>query len=177
MKRYILTGTAGSGKTSIIHALKRQGYAVVEEAATDISTLEQRQGNPEPWRQPDFIAKIVRLQQQRQLATSTEPCELQFYDRSPMCTYALSRYLGYPPSPDLLQELERIEREQVYQRRVFFIDNLGLCLPTEVRRISFEESLTFEKIHLETYVSFGYDCINIAAKSLAERVSSIIARC
>ena len=35
MKRYILTGTPGSGKTSILQALKNQGYAVVEEAGAD----------------------------------------------------------------------------------------------------------------------------------------------
>ncbi|HEU5200194.1 MAG TPA: AAA family ATPase [Ktedonobacterales bacterium] len=136
MKRYILTGTPGSGKTTILQALKRQGYAVVEEAATDISALEQVKGNAEPWRQSDFIDNIVRLQHQRQLTTATEPATLQFYDRSPLCTYALSLHLGYPPSPVLLEELERMEREHLYQRQVFFIDHLGFIEPTEARRIT-----------------------------------------
>ncbi|MFL5690805.1 MAG: AAA family ATPase [Ktedonobacteraceae bacterium] len=176
MKRYILSGTSGSGKTSIIHELKSQGYSVVEEAATDVIALEQMNNNPEPWMQPDFIDKIVRLQKQRQITPSTSPSELQFYDRSPICTYALSRYLGYPPSACLLAEIERIEREDIYQRQVFFIENLGFCKPTEARKISFEESLIFEKIHLETYNSFGYVCINISPHSLLERVQSITER-
>lgn len=54
MKRYILTGTPGSGKTSVLHALKSLGYSVVEEAATDVIALEQKRGNPEPWTQADF---------------------------------------------------------------------------------------------------------------------------
>jgi predicted ATPase len=177
VKRYILTGTPGSGKTSTLQALKHQGYAVVEEAATDVIAREHRQGHLEPWRQPDFIDKIVRLQHQRQLATAKEPAALQFYDRSPLCTYALSLHLGYPPSPSLLEELERMEREQIYQRQVFFLDHLGFIEPTEARRISFEEALRFEAIHAETYASFSYDCIHIAPASLAERVSSILARC
>src|SRR5713101_6019025 len=176
MKRYILTGTPGSGKTSIIQELKRKGYAVVEEAATDVIALEQVNGDPEPWMQPDFIDKIVCLQKQRQIETSTYPCELQFYDRSPVCTYALSRYLGYPPSACLLEEMERIERENIYQRQVFFIENLGFCTPTEARKISFEESLMFEKIHVEVYHSFGYDLIKITPHSLSERVHSITDR-
>jgi predicted ATPase len=174
MKRYILTGTPGSGKTSILHELKTQGYLVVEEAATDVIALEQIHDNPEPWMQPNFIDKIVRLQKQRQIETLTYPYEIQLYDRSPICTYALSRYLGYPPSPCLLEEMERIEGENIYQRQVFFIENLGFCQPTETRKISFEESLIFEKIHVETYTSFGYDLIKIPPHSLSERVHSIM---
>jgi len=177
MKRYILTGTPGSGKTSILQALKHQGYAVVEEAATDIIALEQRRGNLEPWRQPEFIDKIVRLQRRRQIITTMEPKALQFYDRSPLCTYALSRHLGYPPSRRLLEELERIEREQIYQRQVFFIDHLEFIQPTEARKISFAEALKFELIHEETYVSFGYECTHIAPYSLGERVSTLLAKC
>jgi predicted ATPase len=174
MKRYILTGTPGSGKTSILHELKRQGYAVVEEAATDVNARELGLGNAEPWLQPDFIDSIVRLQKQRQLEAATLPVELQWYDRSPICTLALSRYLGYPASASLVEEIERIEREGIYQRRVFFIAHLGFCQPTEVRKITFEESLVFEKIHEETYASLGYDLLKIAPEALSERVHRII---
>jgi predicted ATPase len=176
MKRYILTGTPGSGKTSLLHELKSQGYSVVEEAATDVIALEHRRGNSEPWRQVDFIDKIIRLQKQRQIETVTSPDELQVYDRSPICTFALSRYLGYPPSACLLEEMERIERENIYQRQVFFIEHLGFCQPTEARKITFEEALIFEKIHEETYTSLGYDLLKIPPGSLSERVHRII-RC
>jgi predicted ATPase len=174
MNRYILTGTPGSGKTSMLHELKSQGYSVVEEAATDVIALEQMLGDPEPWLQPDFIDTIVRLQKQRQLEASTYPDELQLYDRSPICTLALSRYLGYPPSPYLLEEIARIERKRIYQRQVFFIEHLGFCQPTEARKITFEESLIFEKIHEETYTSLGYDLIKIAPEALSERVHRIM---
>lgn len=174
MKRYILTGTPGSGKTSLLHELKSQGYSVVEEAATDVIALEHRRGNSEPWMQADFIDKIIRLQKQRQIETVTSTDELQVYDRSPICTFALSRYLGYPPSACLLEEMERIERENIYQRQVFFLENLGFCQPTEARKISFEESLLFEKIHAEIYTSLGYDLIKLAPEALSERVHRIM---
>lgn len=174
MKRYILTGTPGSGKTSILHELKRQGYSVVEEAATDVIAREQGLGHPEPWLQPDFIESIVHLQKQRQLEASTLPAELQWYDRSPICTLALSRYLGYAASASLVEEIERIERKRIYQRQVFFIEHLGFRQPTEARKITFEESLMFEKIHEETYTSLGYDLIKIAPEALSERVHRTI---
>jgi len=174
MKRYILTGTPGSGKTSILHTLKRQGYRVVEEAATDVIAREQRLGNREPWLKPDFIDAIIHLQKERQLEAEIDSDDLQWYDRSPICTLALSRYLGYPPSAALKEELERMDRERIYQQQVFFIEHLGSIQPTEERRITFEEALVFEQIHEETYIALGYDLIKIASGTLSDRVHFVI---
>jgi predicted ATPase len=174
MKRSILTGTPGAGKTSILHELKSQGYGVVEEAATEVIAREQSRGNLEPHLRPDFIDAIVRLQKQRQLEATLAPSDLQWYDRSPVCTLALSRYLGYPPSAALREELARIERERIYQRQVFFIEHLGFCQQTSARKITFEESLVFERIHEATYLSLGYDLIKIPPAALSQRVHHIL---
>ncbi|MDB5359231.1 MAG: hypothetical protein JWO51_528 [Rhodospirillales bacterium] len=102
------------------------------------------------------------------------PTPVQFFDRSPVCTYALALFLGYSPSISLIEEMARIERERVYEADVFFIDNLGFCTATEARRISFEDALRFERVHEETYRAFGYRCIRIAPGSVMERVQRIL---
>jgi len=173
MKRYILTGTPGSGKTAILRMLEVAGYLVVEEAATDIIALRQAQAIPEPWTRPSFIDDITNLQKQRQTQTSELSAGVQFYDRSPICTYALSIYLGFPISIALSKEMERIKEGQIYQKQVFFIENLGFVEPTQARRISFEDSLRFEKIHEETYRSFGYEIVRVAPQKLSARVEKI----
>ena len=173
MKRYVLTGTPGCGKTSIIRSLELDGYSVVEEAATDIIALQQAQGIAEPHTRAAFIDDITNLQKQRQMQASDLASPVQFYDRSPLCTYALSRWLGFPISTTLANEIERIREGQIYQRQVFFIENLGFCAPTQARRISFEDSLRFEKVHEETYRAFGYECIRVAPQELAARAEQI----
>jgi predicted ATPase len=172
MKRYILTGTPGSGKTSLIRTLEREGYAVVEEAATDVIAHEQSRGNREPWKQADFIDKTICLQKQRQMQAS-EGRGVQFYDRSPICTLALARYLRYQPSDALMDEIERIRRENIYQKQVFFVQQLGFCAPTNARTISMEEAAVFEEIHWETYQSLEYECIKIAPGTISERTNTI----
>jgi predicted ATPase len=172
MKRYILTGTPGCGKTSIIRSLEVAGHVVVEEAATDIIALQQAQGIAEPWTHPSFIDDITNLQKLRQTRIA-DAAEVQFYDRSPLCTYALSIWLGFPISITLADEMERIAKERIYQKQVFFIENLGFCEPSAARKISFGDSLKFEKVHEETYRSFGYECIRIAPSDLAARVEQI----
>jgi len=85
----------------------------------------------------------------------------------------LALYLGHAFSPFLTGELERIKKEAIYQNRVFFIRNLGFITPTEARRISFEETLRFEKIHEETYRDFGFELVSVEPRSLVERVGII----
>ena len=173
MKRYILTGTPGCGKTSILRLLEVAGYAVVEEAATDVIAMLQARGVVEAWRHPSFIDDIVNLQEQRQIQPIADSSGVQFFDRSPVCTYALSRWLGFPISTTLADEMKRIEEAQIYERQIFFIENLGFCEPTAARRISFDDALKFEKVHQETYRDFGYECIRIAAGDLFARVEQI----
>jgi len=173
MKRFVLTGAPGAGKSVILRQLELDGFSVVEEAATDLIALAQARGVAEPWMHPSFIDSIADLQSQRQLRTSCEPDGIQFHDRSAVCTVALAVYLGHPVSDTLSRELKRIESEAIFQKRVFFMRNLGLITPTEARRISFEETLRFERIHEETYRNFGFEIVFIDPGSVSERVAAI----
>src|SRR5215471_7034562 len=109
MRRFILTGAPGSGKTAILRQLELDGFSVVEEAATDVIALKQAQGVAEPWRHPSFIDSIIELQRRRQARASRETDEIEFHDRSAICTAALAAYLGFPPSDALSHELARLE--------------------------------------------------------------------
>lgn len=173
MRRFIVTGAPGSGKTAIIRQLELDGFSVVEEAATDIIAAAHARGAVEPWRDPSFIDDIARLQRGRQMRASHQPDEVQFHDRCVVCTVALAVYLGYPLSPFLAGELEGVRKDAIYQRRVFFVRNLGFVTPTAARRITFEETVRFEKIHEVTYRDLGFELVYVEPGSLADRVSTI----
>src|SRR5580700_10962753 len=102
MQRYILTGAPGAGKTVLLRRLERDGFAVVEEAATDHIALATAEGVHRHWEAPSFIDDIVALQRARQLRADAWPDDVVVFDRSPICTWALSKFLGREPSPRLI---------------------------------------------------------------------------
>lgn len=173
MKRYILTGTPGVGKTAILRWLELDGNGVVEEAATDIIALQQAQGVAEPWSRASFIDSIVTLQRVRQLRAARLGDGKQFFDRSPICTYALAKYLDYPISAVLSTEIKRIEQEGTYQKRVFFVQRLGFITATDASKITPEDARRFEWVYEETYREFDCQIVLIAAAPLLERIAAI----
>jgi predicted ATPase len=173
MPSYVLTGAPGAGKTAILRLLEVSGYPVVEEAATDVIALGNALGRAEPWHDHDFIDKVITLQQQRQDSVRAAEGTTAFFDRSPACTLALSRYLGFTTSCLLDAEVSRIVAERTYEPMVFFIRNQGFVQPTAARQISFEDSLVFERLHEQVYRDLGFLLVEVPAGPLADRVALI----
>ena len=173
MKRFVLTGAPGAGKTAVLRQLEVEGFSVVEEAATDVIQLQQALGVAEPWRQASFIDSVAGLQSLRLACASSAPVDIQFHDRSVICTAALARYLEYPATDFLLRQIERIRGDAVFEQSVFFMRGLGFINHTDARRISLTDAKRFESIHEETYLAFGFDLIFIEPASVADRAAEI----
>jgi predicted ATPase len=169
MKRYILTGAPGAGKTVLLRRLELAGYPVVEEAATDLIALTTARGLREHWDEPDALDRLVALQRQRQLRADAWDDPVGVFDRSPICTWALAEFLGRAPSPGLIAEMERIQVEGTYERRVIFCDLLGFITPTEARRISLENSKRFEAVHEAVYARFGFELVRLPPADVETR--------
>ena len=173
MPSYILTGAPGSGKTAVLRLLETDGYPVVEEAATDVIAIGNALGRAEPWHDHDFIDKVIALQRQRQDFVRAPEGATVFFDRSPVCTLALSQYLGFPASLLLDREVSRVVAERTYEPTVFFIRNQGFVQATQARQISFEASLVFEGVHAQVYRDLGFQLVEVPAGPLADRVALI----
>jgi predicted ATPase len=173
MRRFIITGAPGAGKTTILAALRDRGYAVVEEAATDIIAREHAEGRDERALGAGFVDAIVLLQRERQQRPVPAATEVQFFDRSPVCTFALARYLGQPVTPILAQEVDRVVAGRIYQLRVFFVRLLGFITPTAARRITLAQSVAFERFHEQAYRDHGFELVDVPAGPIEERVDLV----
>ena len=172
-RRFILTGAPGAGKTALIRQLESLGNEIVEEAATDVIALSQANGIDRPWEQPAFITDIAALQAWREAAPMRS--DRRFADRSIFCTLALAEWLGHSVPADLLATAGRLAATGWFERRVFFVDQLGFIENTEARRISFEEATRFGAVHQAVYQRYGFELTWIAPAPIPERAEGILA--
>ena len=177
MQRFILTGAPGAGKTTLVERLEELGYEVVREGFMDLYHRQRETGWADPFADPDFIDKLVALQAERLEAAGAPGERPRFFDRSPLCTLALNELMGKPPTERLRGEIDRMLRDEIYDRRVLFVQNLGWVETTEIRTLDYEQTLAFEDLHRKVYVAHGFECVDVPAAEVDERVRRILDAC
>ena len=173
VKKYVLTGGPGSGKSSIVIALEMRGEYVIREAAEDYIRLRQAQGQPEPWTEENFQDKILELQILRE-SRIPKNIERIFIDRGIIDGMAYFHKAGKRPSKKLLDEANK-----AYGRaydKIFLIENLGSCESNHVRRENIEEALILERLQERNYRYYEFPVIKVPASPLDDRVNYILER-
>jgi predicted ATPase len=174
MKKYVLTGGPGVGKTAVLSELSKRGFPVVHEAARQIIKAELARQKEDRFYDP--IVPLTHLSA-FQLLTVAKVLENErkakgdvvYLDRG------LADGIGYcnaggVPVPAGLDLLVR----RADYRTVFFLERLPSYLNDPVRR---EDELQSIKIHealREVYRRVGLPVVYVPAASIADRVELIL---
>jgi predicted ATPase len=151
IKKIVLTGGPGVGKTSIVRCLNELKYDVREEVFTRLFAEAQKEGrfNDQFLISPQLIHDLLSSQ----ISQEAQPGKgnLLFLDRSRIDIWGYSKNMGITPFEEDKMELENGDYDLV-----FVIEPLpkGYYDQNSIRRQSYQESLEHHVSVVQHYVDF-----------------------
>jgi len=167
---YIITGSASSGKTTLIQALSKMGYLTVPEAARILIDKEIKKGNKlEEIRKDelDFQRKVLKIKVDTEEKLPKN--KIVFFDRGIPDTIAYYNLYNFNP-----KEVMKFCKELTY-RKIFLLEMLPF--QKDYARIESEELA--KKLHnwlKKAYLGLGYEVIDVPDVSVEDRLKIILSK-
>lgn len=182
IKIAVIAGGPCSGKSTLVSALRKDGFVCHRETAEELLSAGIAAGRTAEDLRKDAVAWQMRLMEedfalfQRLLATRSGVSlrsRLVFTDTSFVETVVFSRRAGIEISPKVAHWLRETWKGRV---TVFFLAPLPAALyeSTSVRIESIEISRQISKEHRAAYAEFGMEVVEVPPTSVAERLALVL---
>lgn len=172
-KAYIITGAPGTGKSTLIDALKNSGHACFDEVARSIIAQELWNGkNRLPWLDIHGFSQLVldvMLSQKRSVFSN----QLSFLDRG------IPDIIGYFNHAEVTAPQKYFDalNNYPYQKKVFFTPVWEEIYVTDSERIeTIDEAKKVSEALYNTYASLGFDLIELPKVNTKKRLEFILER-
>ena len=169
---YVITGGPGSGKTSLLEALRSRGYdSTIEAGRAIIQDQVAIDGRALPGRDPLHFAELMLSMDMRSYRLAEQIVGTVFFDRGiPDVLAYLS--LTHIPVPEHMHNAARVFP---YNHAVFIAPPWReIFHQDEERKQDFEESIRTYDALVETYKSNNYELVEIPRSSIRERVRFVL---
>lgn len=170
IRRVIVTGAPGAGKTAMLNTLTARGYHVVEESARAIIRERLADGLPPRPTPRQFAAAVMRLDIENYRRRSTQS-DWVFFDR------------GIPDGMCMLDQVTPLGRRRikglaehfVYHRQVFIFPPWQAIYRNDTERDqTFADAIRVFETLSEWYRQCGYEVMDMPLASVDERCDFIL---
>ncbi|MCB8820001.1 AAA family ATPase [Microvirga rosea] len=168
----VLTGGPGSGKTTLVAALRMAGFGQSAEAGRSIIQDQVLIGGAAlPWKDPCAYAELMLSWEMRSYREAQALPGLVFFDRGIPDIIGYLRLIGRSV-PEHLSRAAAIFR---YNRRVFIAPPWPeIFSQDEERKQSLVEAEETYRSMITTYAACGYELVEIPRLPVEERVSFVV---
>jgi predicted ATPase len=170
---FVLTGGPGSGKTTLIEALRRAGFATSLEAGRGIIRDQSDIGGQAlPWRDSALFAELMLSWEMRSYQAAREQTGRPvFFDRGVADTLGYLRLSGLPVPEHIRVAADRFR----YNPRVFVAPPWPeIFAQDEERRQTLDEVERTYDVLAGVYTELGYELIPLPLAPVEERLRFIL---
>ena len=175
LRRIVLTGGPGSGKTSLIEALAAAGHATSPEAGRAVIRRQQMiEGEALPWKDRALFAELTldRELEAHARADGADGADGPvFFDRGVPDVVGYLTLCGLP----VPAHVERAAQDIRYDRRVFIAPVWPEIFGQDAeRRQDLDEARRTFDVMAEVYPRLGYDLVELPKAPVAERLAFVL---
>ena len=171
IKKIVITGAPSTGKTSLIHKLKQEGFICVPEISREIISQQIAiEGDALPWKNLVAFSKQVAVLRKAQFINATKN-STHFFDRGLIDVVAYMN-IDKLEIPEFISDFLN---ENKYHSTVFITPIWEEIFENDMqRKENIEQSKKIEVELKKCYQSFGYNIVEIPKLSIEERVNFIL---
>ncbi|KVC79725.1 ATPase [Burkholderia ubonensis] len=169
---FVVTGGPGSGKSTLIDALERAGFARSQEAGRGVIRDQVAVDGPAlPWRDRSAFAELMLGWEMRSHHLARQARGPVFFDRGVPDVIGYLRLSGLA----VPAHAEAAARRFRYHRRVFIAPPWpDIYTQDAERRQDFAEAVRTCDAMVECYASYGYRLIELPRASVKARVRFVL---
>ncbi|PBB24837.1 MULTISPECIES: AAA family ATPase [unclassified Mesorhizobium] len=170
---FVLTGGPGSGKTTLIEALHRVGFATSVEAGRGIIRDQSSIGGTAlPWSDRAMFAELMLSWEMRSYRNEVEQKGPVFFDRGVPDTLGYLRLSGLPVAEHISTAAKRFR----YNRRVFIAPPWpGIFTQDQERKQTSDEAERTYHALAGVYVELGYELVPLPLAPVETRLRFVLA--
>lgn len=169
---FVLTGGPGSGKTTLIEALKQSGFATAPEAGRGIIRDQMVIGGPAlPWQDRALFAELMLSWELRSWHAAQAESGPVFFDRGVPDMIGYLRLCDLPVPDHAVNAVEKFS----YAHRVFIAPPWPkIFAQDEERKQTLDEARRTHDSVASVYVELGYELVPLPLAPVEARVRFIL---
>jgi predicted ATPase len=170
MKRYIITGAPGTGKTTLINALRVYGFTCFEEVSRRVICFQQQnQGDKTPWQDVVGFSNLVYQKTVEEL--NIKITQTTFVDRSLVDNIAYLKLKKQAIGAGFLN----FNYKKHYHTTVFMLPPWQEIYTEDPQRLhAFEVAKELHELLLQTYIDLGFSIEILPKTTVSKRVRHIV---